>query len=408
MKEETNEKDGQTLSPLTMDVDNNKDASSLLQNNFPSSKTSSSTLLPLSKSQLSSISVPSTDSPSIYVTMAAAFFYIISGVTQPLLMTLAKYAGIADPKCQLYMLFYYIGPAMVSLTISYDSTSSNDKPPSKAAIRNSALIAVIDIFAQAMNYTGSTLAGPTLFAIIYSSVTVWTALYSRLILQRFMTIYQWLGVIIVFLGLIVTVFNSTSYGKDVVNGSMLVFVGSSLHALTYVLSEIIMTRGTAATSTSTHSNRLSVKMNCAVQGIVACVAYLLWQIIYTRQHFQESILEPMKVANTTYAYAIFILCTIAVSNLVHALTFFHTLKYFQGGATSAGVMKGLQAVLVFVVTSWFYCGRLGGSEMCFTTLKFMSLVIVVGGVILYGSATSRSNLEHRKGNYERINDSADN
>ena len=44
-----------------------------------------------------------------------ASLYVISGVTQPLLMTICKAAGLADPNCQLYMLFYYLGPASVGL-----------------------------------------------------------------------------------------------------------------------------------------------------------------------------------------------------------------------------------------------------------------------------------------------------
>lgn len=79
----------------------------------------------------------------------------------------------------------------------------------------------------------------------------------------------------------------------------------------------------------------------------------------------------------------------ALLPLVDSFAFQHTLKNFPGGATSAGVMKGLQAVLVFVVTSWVFCGRTGGEEMCFTGLKFASLVAVVSGVLTYAKATER-------------------
>ena len=54
---------------------------------------------------------------------------------------------------------------------------------------------------------------------------------------------------------------------------------------------------------------------------------------------------------------------------------------------SAGIMKGLQAVLVFFLTSLIFCGKSGGEEMCFTSLKFASLIVVVSGVLLYGLAT---------------------
>ena len=76
-------------------------------------------------------------------------------------------------------------------------------------------------------------------------------------------------------------------------------------------------------------------------------------------------------------------------NMIHALTFFQTLRNFPGGATSAGVMKGLQAVLVFCFTHWLYCGRIGGEEMCFTRSKFVSLVTVCTGLVVYGAATQR-------------------
>ena len=96
----------------------------------------------------------------------------------------------------------------------------------------------------------------------------------------------------------------------------------------------------------------------------------------------------MNVAGTTYRQAAIILSLIALSNLVHSSTFFFTLKYFPGGSTSAGVMKGLQAVLVFVVTHFVYCGRgYGGEEMCFTNKKFVALITVSTGVMGYGYAT---------------------
>ena len=36
-------------------------------------------------------------------------------------------------------------------------------------------IALWDISSTSLNYTGASLSGPTIFAIIYSSVTIWTA-----------------------------------------------------------------------------------------------------------------------------------------------------------------------------------------------------------------------------------------
>ena len=316
--------------------------------------------------------------PSLSLTVTLAVFYVLSGVTQPLIMALAKDAGIADPSCQLYMVGYYLGPAFVSFTVPTGGW------PSRASVLRTAGIACFDICAQVLNYTGSALAGPTLFAIIYSSVTVWTALFSRVLLGRLMSPFQWLGVAIVFLGLCITGFNSVNLGPKVVHGSFLVTIGSSMHALTYCLSESVMTKP---------EDKVSVQANCAVQGIVAAAFLLAWQFLYTWPRFEELVWEPMQESHSSWTKVSILLLGFSMSNFVHAFCFFHTLKHFPGGSTSAGVMKALQAGLVFVFTSILFCGRLGGQEMCFSQLKLISLMIVAGGVVLFGKATHE---QHQK------------
>lgn len=309
----------------------------------------------------------------LYKHYLVAGIYILSGTMQPLLMTLVKQSGLGDPTCQIYMLMYYFGPSLVGLSVC-----RNRILPPKAALIKALSIALIDIIAQTINYTGSTMSGPTIFAIIYSSVTVWTAVFSKLFLSRRINSIQWLGVWIVFLGLVLTATNSANFGPEVFTGALLVTFGSSLHAMTYVLSEALMVRG----------DRLSVQMNCALQGFVACFLYLIWQIIYTRPHYHELIEIPMQTSGTDMSYAICLLLSLSLSNLVHALSFFYTLRHFPGGATSAGVMKGLQAVMVFMCASLFYCGSVGGEEMCFTQIKFISLLIVISGVLTFANGTN--------------------
>eukprot|EP00585_Thalassiosira_rotula_P007405 CAMPEP_0196141536 /NCGR_PEP_ID=MMETSP0910-20130528/9942_1 /TAXON_ID=49265 /ORGANISM="Thalassiosira rotula, Strain GSO102" /LENGTH=387 /DNA_ID=CAMNT_0041402701 /DNA_START=254 /DNA_END=1417 /DNA_ORIENTATION=- len=342
--------------------------------------------------------------------ITSATLTVLTGVTQPLLITVAKEYGLTDPRAQLYMLFYYIGPASISLSIRsrcfshrsggdddgsgndeekstlINSTASSDDTttlsenewPSGYSLLKAAGIAAIDIFAQSMNYTGVSMAGPTIFAIIYSSVTIWTAVYSRVLLHRKLTPYQWSGVGIVFGGLTLTCLHSLQLGPKVFLGSCLIFVGSSIHALVYVISEYIMTRG---------KFRITVRANCAIQGLVACIALLLWQIVYTRPRYSELIRQPMMEAGTSWSKALVVFLGIALANFIHSISFFYTLRHFPGGAVSAGVLKGLQAVLVFAATSFAFCGHVGGEEMCFNGAKLLSLVVVVGGSMVYGKAT---------------------
>ena len=133
---------------------------------------------------------------------------------------------------------------------------------------------------------------------------------------------------------------------------------------------------------------ISVRANCAIQGIVACFAFLIWQICYTLPHFKSLIMDEMDNAGTTIFQALVILLSITLANVLHSVTFFQTLKDFPGGATSAGVLKGLQAVLVFLISSVVLCGRIGGSEMCWSQTKLLSLVVVVCGILFYGKSTT--------------------
>ena len=327
----------------------------------------------------------------------AAALTVATGVTQPLLITVAKQFGLADHTAQLYMLFYYLGPASVSLSIGCRTSGHNVERdelnenvwPSVRSLYYAAGIAAIDIFAQSMNYTGVSLAGPTIFAIIYSSVTIWTAVYSRILLQRKLSMFQLMGIVTVFGGLALTGLHSFQLGAQVFKGSCLIFVGSSIHALGYVISELIMTRG---------KYRITVRANCAVQGLVACIALALWQLVYTRPRFMELIRTPMLQAGTSWQQALFVFLAIAVANFIHALSFMYTLRHFPGGAVSAGVLKGLQAVFVFMATSAVFCGTdAGGEELCFNMAKLLSLVVVVGGSLVYGKATEiQSKQQQRK------------
>lgn len=53
------------------------------------------------------------EKPLIQITnIIVASLYIISGVSQPLLMTIVNNAGLGDSKYQIYILFYYFGLAL--------------------------------------------------------------------------------------------------------------------------------------------------------------------------------------------------------------------------------------------------------------------------------------------------------
>jgi drug/metabolite transporter (DMT)-like permease len=255
-----------------------------------------------------------------------AAVYIVSGCLQPILLTVCKDSGLGDPLAQVYMFFYSLGPALVVIPLI---TTNKQLWPSWSTIFRAMGIAVFDVLATCTNYYGASLAGPTIFAIVYSSVTVWTAVYSHFVLKRIMNRSQWLAVLTVFGGLALTATDSLELGHSVMMGLVIVIFGSAMHALTYIASEIIMNIG---------SDSLTASQNCAVQAGIGALVFLCWQLIYTIPNFQEALAIPMQQAGTSVVLALFILSSFGLANLVHSLAFYSTLLNFPGGATSAGTL----------------------------------------------------------------------
>jgi EamA-like transporter family len=355
------------------------------------------------------------------VTPLIAIIYILSGICQPLLMTVCKHAGLADSSAQLYMLFYYLGPAVVLFPTLFHRTccklshpqqqySNDDSAVSTAVVIKASMVAIFDIIAQSFNYTGASYAGATIFAMIYSSVTIWTAIFSRCLLHRNITYVQCIAILIVFCGLCITSFDSISLGSDVLRGTIYILIGSCMHGATYVLSEAIMMTSHERHNSNRNTSGSAVALNVAsidndqrpeqkrelltfmensgIQGLVACIGLLSWQIVYTIPRWDELIRQPTQTAGTTFLQAAGVLLAFSLANLFHSLSFYYTVAHYPGGATSAGVMKGLQAVLVFVVAHFIYCNRNNDTTMCFTTMKFMSLITVVGGVAIFRMGAS--------------------
>jgi hypothetical protein len=127
---------------------------------------------------------------------------------------------------------------------------------------------------------------------------------------------------------------------------------------------------------------ISIVENAFIQGCTALTINGLWQLIYTVPRFQRLIYQPMILQQTSLSKALFLLLTLSTLNAMHSLTFYYTLKHVQGGATTAAVMKGLQAVMVFCF-SWLLDLKTGAN--LFSWNKCCSLFLVVTGVVLYGS-----------------------
>jgi drug/metabolite transporter (DMT)-like permease len=218
------------------------------------------------------------------------------------------------------------------------------------------------------------LAGSGIYAVVYSSVTVWCALLSRVVLGRVLLSAQWISIFVVVAGLAVTGLDAQGHGSKVVLGTIMILCGAILHATCHVLTEFLSVKGT----------KIPSHINGFAQGLTNSVLVALWQCTYTASHF-DLISEPMEDAGTTWPMAIVLLSGLALSNFVHAGCFFYLLTRI--GNVSTGIAKAMQAMAVFAMAHYVYGPR--DPSQRFTPLKFLSLFIVMSGVLGYGISTAK-------------------
>lgn len=81
--------------------------------------------------------------------------------------------------------------------------------------------------------------GSGLFQVAFSSVAIWSALYSRVILKRPINRIQWLGIGIVTLGLVLSPLSAQNSSSSPLTGILLTLLGAQFYALSYILNEYI-------------------------------------------------------------------------------------------------------------------------------------------------------------------------
>jgi len=290
-------------------------------------------------------------------------------------MSAVKHAGLGDTSCQVYMLPYYVG--MIACGVL--------GPPLKEirwqqlGLHRCVITALLGAIAQNLNYAGNMHAGSSIFAVVYQSVTIWSAVFSRVLLDKKLNLDQWLGVWLVFLGLAMTGLGARSSGDAVLKGAIMVLLGAGMHALTHVMSE-------ALSSSKSKYEKVHPALNCCVQGITSTIVVGAWQVFYTLREdvWENQVMAPAREAGTTLTQAVMLLGAVAIGNLVHAGAFFFLLAHI--GAISASVLKAVQAVAVFVLAHLLFCGI--DPAQCITSLKALSLLVVLLGVRRYTSATN--------------------
>ena len=238
----------------------------------------------------------------------------------------------------------------------------------------------VDFASGCLLTTGLLTVGGGLFVLVYSSTTVWTALWARASGER-LSAGRWAGVLLVFCGMAFSSGNNVAQAAAegaaawtrLLFGIGALLVGTMLHAAMFVLSEAAMARA-----------RIDLCTLCGGMGAVESTVLLAWNGALLVAH-GPGLYAPEKTVGTAHA-GLPALCMLyaglALVNGAHALAFFHLLR--RVGAVSSAVLKGVQLLLVFAASVLFFC-RFQPTQ-CFSWPKAAGVGVVAAGLVVYARA----------------------
>ena len=300
------------------------------------------------------------------------------------------------------------------------------------------LTALVDLVSGMCLTFGLLLTGGAIFVILYNSCPAWTAILSRFLLGKKLTVLQVGGVILVCIGLVTNVFGSQlqlassnaqdSQGENdvvgvateeeknasylIIVGSVIVLFGSLLHSLMFVLSDMSMSSLHQYDEVSTssciggmapvhdddddknkkdsHASSVTGEVWSCCLGSLETVFMTMWVTVgismYGFNSNSNSDAKAAGVESIPWQKAAFGFCALVVIDAVHSGAFFTLLKNI--GAIASALLKGVQMIVVVALSAILYCPT--EKSQCLTWIKAISAVIVLSGVMGYGLGNKKS------------------
>jgi len=301
-----------------------------------------------------------------------------------------------------------------SVTLTKTSKRNEGHKSSNPSLRSMILCtALVDLISGMSLTFGILLTGGAIFVVFYNSCPAWTALFSRIILKKYLNWIQIASVASVCAGLILNVLGSQSQlskegtnpnegGEDndssmkvhlVLIGSFIVLLGSLLHSLMFVISDLTMSMKKQKSDLVLTGEIWS----CCLGSLETCFM-VLWVVIgIILFGFSEKVQDSFhkekanvdtKVDIDSPSHSIYISVLLGFGGLVlidaiHATAFFKLLK--NVGATTSALLKGVQCLVVMVLSALFYCPT--EPSQCLTGMKILSALLVLVGVTGYGAGS---------------------
>eukprot|EP00667_Euglena_gracilis_P014300 EG_transcript_14808 len=260
------------------------------------------------------------------------------------------------------------------------------------------LVCLIDVLAQSMVMYGQLKVGGGLYVLLYSSSMVWTAVLSHFALGKELHYQQWIAVAEVTLGLVMsnlhlflfaeTTSRDPSASWDPLFGSFVLLGGSMCAACYFICCEYLLSGGGSRSAKPIPHMALA-----GMTGVSTFVIVLAYNIYLSFTHgIQALYIDPVTQAAGSWKNISLFAPMLVLDNAFHAAAYFFMLHSI--GAVSAGIMKGVRAVAVFVLSATIFCSI--DSNQCIVltenghlgtgVLKCFAMYMVIRGVFAYSVA----------------------
>jgi len=310
------------------------------------------------------------------LTVLYVAIYIITGILAPIVLDVIRDEGGAEKLALLYPLPNSIGMALTAIFPCKDSHYNRALSLLKYP-REIVVMTLIDVVATTTTLFGQLMVGSGLKNIIYSSITIWSAVGSLILMKRRLTVWMWIGVVVVTVGLMLSGVGAlTSFGTDKLIGMVIVLVGTILHSCMYWVTEYFCI---------TRMHPIHPRILAGYVGMFGLSTYAAYIMLYTIPHWDSLFVEPVERAGGNYWHIALLYLALTIMEWMHLYAQFTAVVSL--GAVMVGVNKAASSAGVFVLSHLVFCSS--DPVQCIDVYKVVSLLLVLGGVVLYTLASGK-------------------
>lgn len=244
-------------------------------------------------------------------------------------------------------------------------------------------ILVSDVFGNVLYWGGLGYVGSGLTTVMYSSIVVWTGIFSWLLYGKSISRVRWLSIFLIWGSISLS---ATGQIKSINNfyqalGIVFVSVSAISFGLQYVLVENLV-----ISKVSPIESAFFFWPNMIVG--------LLWIGIFDGMFWNRYVMDPIREhdPDTSFKDIGMLLFFFLIAMGIHQLAFFHQVNEGTVAAVTAAVNKCVEAALIFVLSDIWYCPTHPWNQesvmdtqlaQCVNTWKMVGFVGTMLGILVY-------------------------